>query len=99
MAKCDVCGKEMLEAKGCVGPDVRIDGKMYKRIRMGAKGDMSARYGGLDSKAKCGDCGCRMGGLHHWGCDMETCPKCGEQLISCACENVDLIVKQRVKAG
>lgn len=33
----------------------------------------------------CGDCGCREGELHSWGCDMEECPLCGGQLLSCAC--------------
>ena len=33
----------------------------------------------------CHDCGCEEGELHELGCDMERCPFCGEQLISCAC--------------
>jgi ferredoxin len=31
----------------------------------------------------CGDCGCIEGELHEIGCDMERCPVCGNQLISC----------------
>jgi hypothetical protein len=26
------------------------------------------------------------GGYHHPGCDMEICPRCGNQLITCDCE-------------
>ena len=32
---------------------------------------------------KCGDCGCYKGSLHYIGCDIERCPICGRQLISC----------------
>lgn len=34
----------------------------------------------------CHDCGVKEGQIHQWNCDMERCPKCGHQVISCACE-------------
>jgi len=34
---------------------------------------------------RCHDCGCREGELHQFGCDMERCPFCGGQLITCNC--------------
>jgi len=34
---------------------------------------------------RCPDCNVAPGGNHHWNCDEEPCPKCGGQLISCAC--------------
>ena len=34
---------------------------------------------------ECPDCGVGEGHLHELGCDMESCPFCGEQLISCDC--------------
>lgn len=35
--------------------------------------------------ARCHDCGVEEGMLHRRGCDMERCPFCGRQLISCDC--------------
>lgn len=34
-------------------------------------------------KRICHDCGVKYGELHKSGCDMERCPECGEQLITC----------------
>ncbi len=33
----------------------------------------------------CHDCGAKEGEIHEFGCDMEYCPYCGGQLLSCAC--------------
>lgn len=34
---------------------------------------------------RCHDCDCLEGEIHEIGCDMETCPFCGCQLLSCDC--------------
>ena len=33
----------------------------------------------------CHDCGAAIGEYHHPGCDMEPCPRCGEQYAFCDC--------------
>lgn len=40
---------------------------------------------GIVKRARCHDCGVLEGELHELGCDMESCPFCGGQLISCGC--------------
>ena len=33
----------------------------------------------------CHDCGVKEGEIHQLGCDMEICPECHKQLITCGC--------------
>jgi hypothetical protein len=39
----------------------------------------------MAERATCHDCGTKEGQLHILDCDMECCPFCGNQLISCEC--------------
>jgi len=34
---------------------------------------------------RCHDCDAKEGEIHQMGCDMEICPKCGNQLLGCDC--------------
>jgi len=38
----------------------------------------------------CHDCEVKEGEIHQDGCDMERCPNCMGQLISCDCNNDDI---------
>ena len=38
-----------------------------------------------DGDGRCHDCNVASGGYHHPSCDIERCPRCGGQLISCGC--------------
>lgn len=62
---------------------VRIGESVYDRICCGGQGDW------CEGKS-CGDCGALPGQPHLWGCDLERCPVCGGQLISCSCRDVFL---------
>ncbi len=76
--KCHYCEQEMTDSNAdCTGNTVRFpDGTVMEAIP----------YDGPD---KCHDCSIKRGGRHHPGCDMERCPRCGGQLISCGCLNTE----------
>jgi len=76
MTSCQDCGLEMTETKGCSYTKIEINGKKFKRNTYGFD---------EDDITQCHDCG-RVTGYHHFGCDVERCPNCKRQLISCECE-------------
>jgi hypothetical protein len=84
MGWCVFCEQEMKDPKtiGCSKSPVKFpDGESTPQV---------PHDGYYDGKYyDCGDCGAKHGGFHHPGCDMERCPRCGDQLISCGCLSED----------
>ena len=76
MAVCKQCNREMLGADSCTGDPVKFpDGTELP----------PSRYHFDEPSGRCHDCNIKHGNAHHPGCDVERCPRCGGQLISCGC--------------
>ncbi len=81
MSICELCEREMLDdGVSCIVTPVPTGTGAFHPIAFG-----SERVRGWKAES-CGDCGVRPGGFHHRGCDMEECPRCRGQLISCGCD-------------
>ena len=76
---CPYCKLGTLRSNGCSIKSVDIENVPRPRI------PYSPPFYGEDFE-KCHDCGAIEGRYHHPGCDMEICPGCAGQLISCDCE-------------
>ncbi len=83
MTICNQCKKELTVADSCTYPFIRIGDKVYPRN--------SDKF---DLGKRCHDCGIlnKKGNIHHYGCDVERCPKCGLQLLSCYCIDREVLV-------
>lgn len=84
MAICDWCYLEMTDPATVDCPDNRTveypDGVTLPAVPYDP-GDFG--------NERCHDCYVVRSGYHHPGCDMERCPRCGGQLISCGCLDAD----------
>lgn len=72
-----------------------ILGKLYEPIKCGDEIDWY--NDAIDENTTCGDCGCGLGEQHYRSCDIERCPKCGMQLISCDCHPIFEVTEEQEK--
>jgi len=80
MVKCGQCNQELSgpnAADSCTSDPIKFDGDPKKYP--------PSTYHFDEPSGRCHDCNIKHGGFHHAGCDVERCPKCGGQLISCDC--------------
>ncbi len=75
MAICEYCNKEMQLYESCIKIPFKINGKDVDPLPV--------------TQERCHDCAVTKGGYHHPGCDVERCPSCGRQAISCDCADED----------
>lgn len=80
MAECEDCQQEMTKKLGCIKNPVVTEDGVFDPIVFGAE-----RHFRIPNKF-CGDCGAPRGSFHHRGCDIEECPRCRCQLITCGCD-------------
>lgn len=85
MARCPRCKQDMSEVVACVPHALTVSGEHYTPVPFGEE-RRYRRYGPWPRGEECHDCGTSVGGLHHLSCDVEECPRCRGQLISCDCE-------------
>ena len=72
---CEYCNHEM-SGISCMGYFV-INGIKFDRTKFGSEEN---NYGEI-----CGDCSVKKDQIHHVGCNIERCPKCGGQALTCDC--------------
>jgi hypothetical protein len=73
--ECNFCHREMTDhSKGCYRSAFIYENPKEKLPAILA-----------NKEPICHDCGAPFGSYHHPGCDMERCPRCGGQVISCEC--------------
>jgi hypothetical protein len=88
-ALCETCQQYMLVADGCL-PDMSIrygDGTVLPAILYGQEPYWNEE--GIAPPERCGDCGATPGHFHHPNCDVEQCPRCGGQLLTCVLGGTD----------
>lgn len=83
-AICSLCDQNMKTAEGCTLDKFikRADGWISRPPKYGEGRDWP------DLPERCPDCAVHLGNVHHSGCDIEMCPHCERQLLTCECDTI-----------
>lgn len=81
-AICDCCKQTKAPLVGCRIKFIQYKKQNHPRIKVG---DAISFDPDADEDYLCPGCNAGRGQYHHYGCDMERCPRCGKQLYGCAC--------------
>ena len=57
----------------------------YNRIPYGIEAVLTKVQNETDKQSHCHDCNVHFNGFHHFPCEVEICPRCGQQFISRGC--------------
>jgi len=76
---------EVENPKGSGKLKVKFKGKIYKRYKrgFGPTEKRDKKWGRLEPGGNYYECGSTNGFYHYLGCDLEDCPICKGQLLSC----------------
>lgn len=93
---CKACDQYMRDVERCVNTFVwYADGE--KLLAIPYSNPYFSPFDDLDHR--CHDCGVALGRIHHPGCDLEECPRCHGQLLSCECDVVGYHYNRRIFRG
>lgn len=91
---CLFCKRLMHVGTCSVNSQKTIGGTIYNSIPYGddAEGWKKLK---MAPPVRCHTCGVRIGGYHHPGCDLDTCPVCGGQAMLCNYETDEHVMPIR----
>lgn len=92
LAYCPICKRSMKDASSCIATRIEYDdGVIFDAVPFGEE-----TSGAVAGAVTCPDCGVKTGGLHHFGCEIEECPRCRGRLVLCHCGETSDVVDLEV---
>lgn len=101
--RCVDCQQIIGESDSCLFKDVHLvsneESSLLPSISVSAPGRVMrlrrSTHHGNEPDGRCIGCGIKHGGFHHYGCQVEKCPHCGERILYCRCKKLELSIGSR----